>query len=660
MSLPDAILSHEFIRAFAWTLLHSLWQGALVASMAAGFLVLFRSYRPPVRYTVLYSLLALLPVLFVLTFLWCYNPHSTGDHVKTVMVTHQPDDPALKYTSSPDDYSFLSTAWYNAPARFVENHANWLVLIWFAGFLFFFIRFSGSILLIHRLRSEKIYPVDIYWHDRLKNLSGSMGLRKSIKFAESAIAKIPMTIGYLKPVILVPLGTIGGVPAQQLDAILLHELAHILRRDYLLNIIQSVIEMIFFYHPVTWWISGLIRQEREHICDDLVISVNHDHLNYIKALTTMEELNVKTPMMANAITGSRKKLLNRVKRLLMPAKIKRNISEGIVAFFLLATLVLALSFNALSIIPDSYDMSGRESGERLISLLPNSLTISATASNTPQQLAGMQSNTSVPDTIISTSKSGKVIVKVYTDTIGDSDQKHLDVFVEALDHQMNDLEKQQKEFEKQVIILKSAEDQIDSISKIIVIKSGDSIKVINQDTVIMLPEGYDTVFSSDGGIQFYGFDVPEIPEFPEFGEMPDMKYYYFDDDQVDAAREFERAVREQERKMNEFQRDQEIRERELDGNIIIKDNPRDLGQEWKWQQRYPELEMKQSERIIRQELNDDGLISGWKKYVIEINSKAMYINGEKQPKETFKKYRKLVESLEQVSFENGEAYKLIF
>lgn len=660
MSLPDPILSHEFIRAFAWTLLHSLWQGALVAAIAAGFMVLFRSSRPVVKYTLLNGLLALLPILFVTTFLLCYNPHSARDQVKTVTLALQSDDPAQVNASLQVDYSSSSTPWYNSSARFVEQHANWLVLIWFTGFIFFFLRFSGSILLIHRLRNKQLYPVDDYWVARLKDLSGSMGLRKSIKFAESAIAKIPMTIGYLKPVILVPLGTIGGVPAQQLDAILLHELAHILRRDYLLNIIQSVIEMMFFYHPVTWWISGLIRQEREHICDDLVIGVNHDHLNYIKALTTMEELNVKTPLMANAITGSRKKLLNRVKRLLMPAKIRRNVSEGIVAFLLLATLLLALSFNALSIIPDSYDMSGRESGERLISLLPNSVNNSFTVNNTQQQPAGIQSNPTVPDTIISTSKSGNVIVKVYTDTIGDSDQKHLDVFVEALDHQMNDLERQKEEFEKQVIILKSTEDQIDSISKIIVIKSGDSIKVIAQDTVIMLPEGFDTVFSSDGGIQFYGFDVPEIPEFPDLGEMPDMKYYYFDDDQIDAAREFERAVRDQERKMQEFQRDQEMRERELNGNIIIKERPRDLDQEWKWQQRYPEPEMKQSERIIRQELNDDGLISGWKKYVIEINSKAMYINGEKQPKDTFKKYRKLVESLEQVSFENGETYKLIF
>jgi bla regulator protein blaR1 len=665
MNLVESFFSQDFIRAFAWTLLHSLWQGVLIAILAAVLMWLLRAYRPAVRYMVLYTLMGLMPLLFVLTFFFV---EQTGNEVlnpvkQPVINTFQENflnQVASVYAgenANPD-------TWYSIPVHFVENHANWLVMIWFIGFLVFLIRFSGSLFFVYRLKHERLYPVDAQWESRLKILSGAIGLNQNIKLAESALAKIPMTIGYLKPVILLPVGTLSGVPPMQLEAIILHELAHILRRDYLLNIIQSVIEMLFFYHPVTWWLSSLIRQEREHICDDIAIGINHDQINYIKALTTMEEFNAKSPVMANAITGTRKKLLTRVKRLIMPAKVRKSGGEGIIAFLLLICLVFALSFNALSIIPDSFDLSGRESGERLNNLLPfSSVPVSnpGSASSETTESSVIQTELIVPpDTIIATSKSGKVVIQVYTDSIDGTDEKDVQVIVERLDDQLDHMQGARAHYNKEVEIWKSGADQIDSISKIVIIKTGDSIKVIKQDTVFMLPDGYDTSFSTSGGFQFYGFEAPEIPDFPEFPPMPDMKYYYFDDGQIEAADEFERAIREQERDMKEFQWQQQDMERELDDNFIIVEPGEDIKHEWKWQERSPEPGVNPSERIIRQELRDDGLTTFGKKYVVELNAKSMFINGEKQPKDVYKKYRKLIESLDQMSFDSDETYKLIF
>jgi beta-lactamase regulating signal transducer with metallopeptidase domain len=616
MSFLESILSAEFIRTFAWTLFHSIWQGALIALLTGGIMLIFRKHRPALRYLFYYVLLVLLPVLFVITFLAIYNP---GNQVVVTgagagMAGWETISGKVAQTTAPAA-NIHNVKWYTIPARLFENNAHWLVLIWFIGFLFFLLRFSGSVFYVYRLKHQRLYPVEKPWQEKLGHLSSSLGIKKKISLSESALAQIPMTIGYLKPVILLPLGTISGVPPQQLEAILLHELAHILRRDYLLNLFQSVIEMLFFYQPVTWWLSGLIRQEREHICDDLVIAVNHDHLNYIKALTNMEEINLKSPKLAHALTGPDKKLLYRVKRMLMPSKLRNNPGEGIIAFVLLICLAFVLSLNALSVIPDAYDLTGRESGGKIHNLA--GFNLSQVKHNEPEKNQDRPSGISPvsrtsADTVTVTSKSGKVTISVYIDSTGTANQKDVQVIVEALDDHIGNIEHQRNEYEKQVIIMNKNTDQLDSLSKIIIIKNGDSVKVYQNDTILMFPEGFDSTFTAINPYGIYGFDTPEIPEFPEYRDMPDSRYFG------------------------------------------------EIPHEWRWTQRAPEPKMDDSERIIRQELFDDGLTNTWKKYVIEINSKSMYINGEKQPKEVCKKYRKLVESLGQGSLEGDDTYKLIF
>ena len=99
---------------------------------------------------------------------------------------------------------------------------------------------------------------------------------------------MPVVIGYLRPVILVPVGMLAGMPAAQVEAILLHELAHVRRRDYLANLLQTVGEGFLFYHPAIWWISSVIRSERENCCDDLVVEASGDAREYAAALAALE------------------------------------------------------------------------------------------------------------------------------------------------------------------------------------------------------------------------------------------------------------------------------------------------------------------------------------------------------------------------------------
>jgi len=658
MNILDLLLSAEFARAFTLTMFHTLWQGVVLALLASGLMVILRNHRPGIRYAILYIILLLLPVLFAGTFLITYD-HSEAAKQVAIFAggneLHQANP--VGEDLSTQSVSISDPLGYANIIKFLEKQAQWVLILWFIGFLIFLLRFTGSVFYINRLKTSNVFPVNKYWDDKLRKLSIKIGLRKNVRLAESALALIPMTVGYLKPVILLPLGTLSGVPPQQIEAILLHELAHILRKDYLLNIIQSVVELLLFYHPLTWWLSGLIRQEREHICDDLAIGVNKDQINYIKALTTMESLNSKSPLLASAITGSKKKLLLRVKRLLMPVTIRKGFSVALISCVLLVSLIFTLSLNALSFIPSSFDLKGRESGERLYNMLPfnpNNLTKTHTTAGINNSESSPPVNCISPDTIISKSKSGKVMIKVITDSINESDEKKVNVFVECLDDKKGEKDHDCEMIEEKIIILsKGANQSDDNEHKIIVIKSGDSIKVIKDDTILFISDDFDTNFTSFGGYQLYEFEMPEMPELPE------LEYHYFHDGEVEWAEEYEKSMKEYEVQVRELEKDHRKMGREIHdvhAYRVPPDSPHDF--EWTTIPAVPPI--KQSEKIIRQELRDDGLTIRGKKYVIELDSKAMYINGEKQPKEVYRKYSKLVESLEVLKLEDGETYKIIF
>src|SRR5580693_5112634 len=105
----------------------------------------------------------------------------------------------------------------------------------------------------------------------------------------SALVQAPVVVGWLKPVVLVPVGALAGLPPEQIEALLAHELAHIRRHDYLVNILQSIAEALLFYHPAVWWISNHIRNERELCCDDVAVAISGDAFIYARALVDLEQ-----------------------------------------------------------------------------------------------------------------------------------------------------------------------------------------------------------------------------------------------------------------------------------------------------------------------------------------------------------------------------------
>src|SRR6185503_4948505 len=228
---------------------------------------------------------------------------------------------------------------------FINANASIVVLIWAVFFLFHCIKLITGLAGIQRMRNYRSHASPDEWRIRLDQLSETLGLKQSILLLQSEIVKVPVAIGFLKPIILVPLGLLSNLPAEQVETILLHELAHIRRKDYLVNIMQRFVEAVFFFNPALIWISSLLRQEREACCDDIVVAHTRHKGSYLEALVSFQEYCFATSQYAMAIHSNKHYLLNRVKRMITRENKKLDIMEKIV---LIAGLI---SFTAFTLIP---------------------------------------------------------------------------------------------------------------------------------------------------------------------------------------------------------------------------------------------------------------------------------------------------------------------
>ena len=153
-----------------------------------------------------------------------------------------------------------------------------------------------------------------HWQMAVVRLSRRLHIAAPVKLLESTLVDVPTVIGWLKPVMLLPASALAGLAPAQLEAIFAHELAHVRRHDYLVNLLQTVVETLLFYHPAVWWLSARIRTERENCCDDLAVALCGDPVAYARALADLEELRGTGGRLAMAANGA--SLVHRISRLL--------------------------------------------------------------------------------------------------------------------------------------------------------------------------------------------------------------------------------------------------------------------------------------------------------------------------------------------------------
>src|SRR5262245_42178399 len=310
------------IEVLGWTLIHFTWQGTLVALSLAGVLRMLRGASTNMRYAaacVALLLMSSLP-LFTITIISLSTPGKTVSGSPPQFVAQpasQPQPVEIEPTIVPTQADIASAP--PQPRLFIRPVnitplLPWMILLWLLGVVFFSLRLSGGWLYTQRLKSCGTRPLEQGWEQTLRRLCDQLRAPRPARLLESALVKVPMVVGWLRPVIVLPASALAGLTTQQLEAIIAHELAHIRRHDYLINLLQALIETLLFYHPAVWWVSRRIRQEREHCCDDLAVAVCGDAFTYARALLEMEQLRAAGPQLAMAANGG--SLMNRIQRLI--------------------------------------------------------------------------------------------------------------------------------------------------------------------------------------------------------------------------------------------------------------------------------------------------------------------------------------------------------
>jgi len=335
MQLTAITTSQHFIQAFSWMLIHSLWQGLLLSVMGGLLLSLNKKASSAVRYNLVLVQLLLFVAACAGTFLWEW--YKTPAPYAVYVAAMPAGDTALSLRSLVNSCITYFTA--NSPV---------IVLIWFILFLVRTVRIMGSALFINRARHRFIYQPSDVWKEKANILCEKLQLKRAVQLLESGYVNVPMVIGHLKPVILIPVGLLAGLPAGQVEAVLLHELAHIRRNDYMVNCLQTIVETVFFFNPGLLWISSVLRDERENCCDDIALAQTKNKKEFIQALVSFKEYALERNNYAVTFQGEKKNsLLNRASRILHNQN--KPLGTGEKVFFLTGILVLSIVVATASI-----------------------------------------------------------------------------------------------------------------------------------------------------------------------------------------------------------------------------------------------------------------------------------------------------------------------
>jgi HEAT repeat protein/beta-lactamase regulating signal transducer with metallopeptidase domain len=347
----------------AWALVHFLWQGALIGAALAVLLALSGRRSPRVRYAVSMAALIAMAAMPAVTVLRLAR---TPD-VAAASAESPPEPRAMdKGGTVPGDArepssisegrsrppssgaaeearSFVPKARLTMQA-WVDRATPWLVAIWLVGVLGLSLRLLGGWAWARRLTRIGTRPVTEVCRAMMERLVVRLRVSRPIQLLESTLVQVPAVVGAFRPVLLVPVSAFTGLTPGQLEVLLAHELAHIRRHDYLVNLLQSVVETLLFYHPAVWWVSRRIREEREHCCDDLAVASCGDRALYAGALLELERLRAPDLGLAAAATGG--VLVRRIRRLLSPAPSHNDEGPRWLAGVVVVALVVAVGGGA--------------------------------------------------------------------------------------------------------------------------------------------------------------------------------------------------------------------------------------------------------------------------------------------------------------------------
>lgn len=335
------------IQSLGWTLLHFLWQGAVIAAAYAAVRLLVPAHRVEARYNAGLAALALIALCPPLTLAIVY-PNVV---VAAASAGAQPtgiDAVVATVAAAPDAASFR-----------LDWVMPWLVLSWVLGVGVMAWRAFRQWQALERIAEHCARPSSEL-ERMLASLARRFGLVRLVRVLVTSEIDTPTLIGWIKPVILIPTAVALGFPRQQVELILAHELGHLRRYDHLVNLAQAVIETLLFYHPAVHWISREVRNDREVCCDRLVLRLTEgEPREYAATLASLEELRLLTPRVAIAATGGL--LLDRVRRIIdVPAPRLAAPRPTLGLTLLIAAAVLIAGISVMR--PDRKDLDALAAG----------------------------------------------------------------------------------------------------------------------------------------------------------------------------------------------------------------------------------------------------------------------------------------------------------
>ncbi|MFZ6657898.1 TonB family protein [Undibacterium sp. TJN19] len=321
------------VHALGWTLLHFVWQGMVIALLLALLLYCMGVANARARYLVSY--MALLTCIAVVVFE--FYQHLGVTHISGEVEIEQIGEIPVRF--------ILNASVWGSFSSWLELHLTNVVMTWLVCVILLAVRMCAGLWWIGTYTSPKRSKPDAWWQTRIDRLSEQFRIHRNVLFRVADDLSGPVTIGVFRPVILLPGAMLSGMPVELLEMLVAHELAHIKRHDYLLNLIQTVIEMLLFYHPAVWWISKQIRHDREEIADELAARVTGEPRRLALALSELANFQFPTPQLAQAAHGGN--LMSRIKHLLQP-QVQHTSFRGILGLLGIAASTAVYAGQALS------------------------------------------------------------------------------------------------------------------------------------------------------------------------------------------------------------------------------------------------------------------------------------------------------------------------
>lgn len=315
-----SFLQNDWANSLGWMLVHSLWQHFLIALLCALLLFFTKKASSQTRYLIAFG--GILSALFTSSAtLYQYLQASTRIVLGSASENNLPT-----FINRVDELNI---------AGLINQHMSSIMLVWLLGIVIYGLKALFSYYSCQQLKTKNLTDTPDKWRTIFTKLAAQIGITKHIELRISLTAITPCVMGYVKPVVLLPFQLLLSMNQQQIEAILLHELAHVQRQDYLFGIIQLLVKSLFFFNPFLHWLSAQMDREREHACDDLAVTINQDPLLFANTLKELAHMNNKQFIAMN-ISGN-KPLLARITRLFhqkpVPIQSKNAVAGNLLCVF---------------------------------------------------------------------------------------------------------------------------------------------------------------------------------------------------------------------------------------------------------------------------------------------------------------------------------------